>query len=83
MCDRLGWTVDLNRICYVNPSWNLGVSVAKEPYVGILNDDIIIAEGLFSGLSNVPIENLGVIELRRGRIIISNIPFLLRKQNNR
>ena len=29
------------------------------------------------------LENLGVIELRRGRIIISNIPFLLRKQNNR
>ena len=54
---------------YVNPSWNLGVSVAKEHYVGILNDDIIIAEGLFSGLSNVPIENLGVIGASHGSLM--------------
>jgi GT2 family glycosyltransferase len=58
-----------NKNLYVNPSWNLGVSVAKESYLGILNDDIIIAEGLFSGLSKVAIENLGVIGASHGSIM--------------
>lgn len=46
---------------YVNPAWNLGVSIAKEDYIAIINDDITIPENVFTGLSQASIENLGVI----------------------
>lgn len=46
---------------YVNPSWNLGVSLAKEEYIAILNDDITVPERVFSTLSTLSFEDFGVI----------------------
>ena len=46
---------------YVNPSWNLGVKLASENFIGILNDDITIPEGIFSSLSSIPFEDIGII----------------------
>lgn len=58
---------DKTKVCsvgknmYVNPSWNYGVSTAKENYIAILNDDITIPNSLFSILSQANIESLGII----------------------
>lgn len=46
---------------YVNPAWNLGVSIAKEDYIAIINDDVTIPEQIFTALSQVDIKNIGVI----------------------
>lgn len=47
---------------YVNPSWNLGVANCSEEYIAILNDDIIIPDGLFTHISPVDIgDNIGVM----------------------
>ena len=32
---------------YVNPAWNLGVKLAKNEYIGILNDDLIFPNNFF------------------------------------
>lgn len=34
------------RNLYVNPSWNLGVCLAENEYIGILNDDILLPNNL-------------------------------------
>lgn len=46
---------------YVNPSWNIGVANSTKNYIGIINDDITIPEKIFSQLSTVAIEDMGVI----------------------
>jgi glycosyltransferase involved in cell wall biosynthesis len=46
---------------YVNPAWNLGVSIAKEDVVAILNDDITIPNNLFSALSQVDFKEIGIV----------------------
>jgi len=50
---------------YVNSSWNLGVKVSKNEYIGILNDDIIFPknffEQVFEFLKNN--QNIGIIGL--------------------
>jgi glycosyltransferase involved in cell wall biosynthesis len=46
---------------YVNPSWNLGVSLSKEDYIAIINDDITIPEGIFTAISEIPLENVGIL----------------------
>lgn len=50
-----------NKNIYVNPAWNLGVSISKEDYVAIINDDVTIPEQIFTGISQAAIENVGVI----------------------
>jgi hypothetical protein len=46
---------------YVNPAWNLGVSLTSEDLIGILNDDITVPEKIFSIISQAPFENLGIM----------------------
>ena len=47
---------------YVNPAWNYGVSLAKEDYIGILNDDITIPNYLFAGvLKQVDFDSIGIL----------------------
>jgi glycosyltransferase involved in cell wall biosynthesis len=46
---------------YVNPAWNLGVTIAKEDTIALLNDDITIPNNLFSSLSKIPLKELGII----------------------
>jgi hypothetical protein len=64
----------LGRNIYVNPAWNLGVSKSKSDFISLVNDDITIAEGMFTGLSKVPIETLGVIGVSHGSIVHSETP---------
>ncbi len=46
---------------YVNPAWNLGIKEAKYDTVGILNDDIIIADNFCTSLLAAFPENAGVL----------------------
>ena len=46
---------------FVNPSWNYGVSIAKEDYIAILNDDITIPNNLFTVLGQADLEEIGMI----------------------
>jgi glycosyltransferase involved in cell wall biosynthesis len=46
---------------YVNPAWNLGVTIAKEDVIAILNDDITIPNNLFSALSKADFKELGIV----------------------
>jgi GT2 family glycosyltransferase len=50
-----------NKNIYVNPAWNLGVSIAKEDYIAIINDDVTVPEHIFTGLSQANMETMGVI----------------------
>jgi len=53
--------VPLGKNIYVNPSWNLGVSMCTEEYIGILNDDITIPDNLFTFLSLTDFTNIGIL----------------------
>lgn len=64
----------LGKNIYVNPAWNLGVSKSKEDYIALVNDDVTIAEGLFTGISKVPLENLGILGASHGSISQSETP---------
>jgi GT2 family glycosyltransferase len=46
---------------FVNPAWNLGVSLSTQEYVAILNDDITIPDGIFSQMHYVDFDNIGVV----------------------
>jgi len=50
-----------NKNLYVNPSWNLGVSMATQDYIAILNDDITIPSNLFWGLAQLDLDNMGIV----------------------
>lgn len=54
---------------YVNPAWNLGTKEGVNEYIGLLNDDIIIADNFCSSLLNVLPENFGVIGYTKESII--------------
>lgn len=47
----------------VNPSWNLGISLAKNKYISILNNDIIISNTFFDKIYQVFEQhtNIGII----------------------
>lgn len=46
---------------YVNPSWNLGVEIAKYEIIALLNDDIVIPENFCSNVINFINPNLGIL----------------------
>ena len=53
--------VQMDKNMYVNPSWNWGVNKAKYDYLGILNDDILIPQNIFSAIATGPIDDLGIL----------------------
>lgn len=53
--------VSKGRNMYVNPSWNLGVKMASQDYIAILNDDIIIADKLFTAVCQIDFDQIGVL----------------------
>lgn len=58
--DKVRYIRQLKNI-YVNPAWNLGVSLANEEYIALVNDDITIPEQIFSTISTIPLENIGIL----------------------
>lgn len=53
--------VSKGRNIYVNPSWNLGVSLSSQDYIAILNDDIIISDKLFTGVCQINFDQVGIL----------------------
>ena len=56
---------------YVNPSWNLGVSLAKNDYIGILNDDILLPANLCNQILNFIKNNtrIGLVGVESKKVI--------------
>lgn len=54
---------------YVNPAWNLGVKEAMGKYIGLLNDDIIIADNFCSSILDVLPESFGIVGYTKQSII--------------
>lgn len=54
---------------YVNPAWNLGVKEGVNEYVGLLNDDIIIADDFCSRMLDVIPDDFGIIGYTKESII--------------
>ena len=47
---------------YVNPAWNLGVSLAQSPYVILCNDDILFDPGILKEVSKMVVrDDIGLI----------------------
>ena len=46
---------------YVNPSWNLGVRLAKNKKICLLNDDVLIPNNLFLMMNKLNLEDFGLI----------------------
>ena len=48
---------------YVNPAWNLGVSLATNEFICLLNDDILFDTSVFDFLSDKITKDIGIIGL--------------------
>jgi len=54
---------------YVNPAWNLGVSLATNNFICLLNDDILFDTSVFEFLSDKITPDIGIIGLNMMDII--------------
>lgn len=59
---------------YVNPSWNIGVNMAKYDYIALINDDVTIPDNIFQAIAQVPLDDLGIIGANHGSIVQKQIP---------
>lgn len=46
---------------FVNPAWNFGVSISESEIICLGSDDFFIEEDVFSFVSNLNFENIGII----------------------
>ena len=46
---------------YVNPSWNLGVTLSSQDHIAILNDDILVPDKLFTGVCQLDFDQVGIL----------------------
>lgn len=69
---------------YVNPSWNLGVKLAKNNYIGILNDDILLPKNFIPQVVDfiTNTKNCGVVGIESSTSvqIINNKDYSLPKE---
>lgn len=71
-----GIDIDLEKIkvikpsenLFVNPSWNLGVKLAKNDYIALFNDDVVIPEGFCSEVYKQLSENKGLFGISEANI---------------
>ena len=59
---------------FVNPSWNIGVNLSNYDNIGILNDDIIIPNNIFTLIAEIPLENLGILGANHPDIVQEEHP---------
>lgn len=59
---------------FVNPAWNLGIQEARNEYIGILNDDLLLPKNYCSEILNfiLKTENVGLVGIDSK--VISNTP---------
>jgi len=53
--------INLNSNIYVNPAWNLGVTLAQNELIALLNDDILLPYNFFTNFIHTLPNNFGVI----------------------
>ncbi len=53
---------------YVNPAWNLGVSISKYDNIVLGSDDVIIPENVLSALSTIDLKPMGLLGIARDTI---------------
>ena len=59
---------------YVNPSWNLGVTLSKYNKFALLNDDILISTNLLESACNfLDTPNIGLIGVEEHSIVVHSI----------
>ena len=51
---------------YVNPSWNLGIKLAENDCVALLNDDINFNTAIFEGINEDILKQAGIIGMGQG-----------------
>jgi hypothetical protein len=51
---------------YVNPAWNLGIKIAKNNCVALLNDDINFDPNIFGLINSETLSNYGIIGMGEG-----------------
>lgn len=56
---------------FVNPSWNIGVSVSREDNIVLLSDDVLIPDSFFPMISNIDFNQCGVVGASDPHIIRS------------
>lgn len=67
-CDKIK-IITPNRNIYVNPAWNMGVDFSEYDIVGLLNDDIIIADNFCSNLLKKIPEKFGIIGYSKDSVV--------------
>lgn len=64
---------------YVNPSWNLGIKLAQNNCVALLNDDINFNSGIFEAINDDILKQVGIIGMGQGNYELKdtqNEPYL-------
>ncbi len=51
---------------YVNPAWNLGIKIAKNNNIALLNDDINFDPNIFGLINSETLSNYGIIGMGEG-----------------
>jgi hypothetical protein len=58
---------------YVNPSWNLGVKLAKNDCIALLNDDINFSSTIFETINEDILKQAGIIGMGQGNYELKDI----------
>ena len=58
---------------YVNPAWNLGIKIAKNNNIALLNDDINFDPNIFGLINSETLSNYGIIGMGEGNYKSLNI----------
>lgn len=66
---------------YVNPAWNMGVKLAKNQIIGLLNDDIMICEDFCSKIMPFIKKENGIYGIDESSVKIVNKTYLPKKEN--
>jgi len=72
--------VQVEKNIYVNPAWNLGIKIAKNDLVALLNDDINFDPNIFGIIDTNVLDTFGIVGMGEGnykeQIDESNGPYL-------
>ena len=72
--------VQVEENIYVNPAWNLGIKIAKNDLVALINDDINFDTNIFGAIDTNVLDTFGIVGMGEGnykeQIDESNGPYL-------
>jgi hypothetical protein len=72
--------VQVEENIYVNPAWNLGIKIAKNDLVALINDDINFDTNIFGAIDTNVLDTFGIVGMGEGnykeQVDESNGPYL-------